>query len=129
MLRIGRVTNVYPEGRVKVQYEDLGSTSKPLSMLTFNREYSLPKVGERVITLHMDNSPSKGFVLGTYFDGGGIPAIASSGYKKELDNASISSEGGNIVIEANGNLILKCSYQDTSLEALIKRIEALESRI
>lgn len=47
--RIGKVTKVYPgEGRVKVTFEDSGSSSLPLAVLTMNKEYSMPSVGDRV---------------------------------------------------------------------------------
>ena len=37
--RIGRVTKVYPaEGRVKVTFEDSGSSTLTLAMLTMNKE-------------------------------------------------------------------------------------------
>ena len=63
-VRIGKVTNIYPsQGKVKVLYEDEGNTSLPLPMLTMNREYSMPLAGERVVTLHMENGSSKGFIL------------------------------------------------------------------
>lgn len=82
--RIGKVTKVYPgEGRVKVTFEDSGSSSLPLAVLTMNKEYSMPSVGDRVITLHMENGTSKGFVLGTYY-GGGMQPKANSGYRKDF---------------------------------------------
>lgn len=83
-LRIGRVTNVYPStGRVRVMYEDEKNASLPIAMLTMNREYSMPLVGERVVTLHMDNGSSKGIVLGTYY-GGGMQPKATEGYRKDF---------------------------------------------
>lgn len=82
--RIGRVTKVYPaEGRVKVTFEDSGSSSLPLAMLTMNKEYSMPNIGDRVVTMHMENGSSKGFVLGTYY-GGGMQPRASAGYRKDF---------------------------------------------
>ena len=39
MIRIGTVTNVYPEnGKVKVYYEDSESSSLPLPMMSINKE-------------------------------------------------------------------------------------------
>lgn len=82
--RIGKVTNIYPStGKVKVMYEDEGSASLPLSMLTMNQEYSMPAVGDRVVTMHMENGSSKGFVLGTYY-GGGMQPKANAGYRKDF---------------------------------------------
>lgn len=83
-LRVGKVTNIYPTtGKIKVMYEDEGSASLPLSMLTMNNEYSMPAVGERVVTVHMANGSSKGFVLGTYY-GGGMQPKANGGYRKDF---------------------------------------------
>lgn len=83
-IRIGKVTNTYPStGKVKVMYEDEGSASLPLSMLTMNQEYSMPAVGDRVVTIHMENGSCKGFVLGTYY-GGGMQPKANAGYRKDF---------------------------------------------
>lgn len=99
--RIGKITNVYPStGRVKVVYEDEGNTSLPLPMLTMNQEYSMPSVGDRVVTLHMENGSSKGFVLGTYY-GGGMQPKANSGYRKEFGGgAHATCRGGSYLLQA-----------------------------
>lgn len=86
--RVGTVTNIYPStGKVKVTYEDEKNTSLPLSMLTMNQEYSMPAVGDRVVTMHMENGSSKGFVLGTYY-GGGMRPKASAGYRKDFGSGA-----------------------------------------
>ena len=83
-MRIGKVTNIYPStGKIKVMYEDAKNASLPLAMLTMNQEYSMPSVGDRVVTMHMENGSSKGFVLGTYY-GGGMQPKANSGYRKDF---------------------------------------------
>jgi len=125
--RIGKVTNVYPSaGKVRVEYEDEGNTSVPLSLLTMNQEYSMPAVGEKVVTIHLDNGSSKGFVLGTYY-GGGVQPKANGGYRKDFGkdayavcidglyrlfagNAEIRGEesavlsGGGAVVSADGDV-------------------------
>lgn len=84
IMRIGTVEKIYPTtGKVKVMYEDARTASLPLAMLTMNQEYSMPTVGDRVITMHMQNGSSKGFVLGTYY-GGGMQPKANSGYRKDF---------------------------------------------
>lgn len=66
-IRIGKVTNVYPStGKVKVLYEDDGNASLPISVLTIGKDPPVLSVGDRVVTIHMENGSSKGFVLGTY---------------------------------------------------------------
>lgn len=99
--RIGKVTNIYPStGKVKVLYEDEESASLPLSMLTMNQEYSMPAVGDRVITMHMENGSSKGFVLGTYY-GGGMQPKANTGYRKDFGSgAYVICLGGAYLLSA-----------------------------
>lgn len=85
--RIGRVTNIYPDkAKVKVEFEDEKNTSMPIPYMTFNREYTMPKVGDRVITMHLENGSSKAFVLGTYFSGGGWDPRTDEGYRKDFDD-------------------------------------------
>jgi len=100
-LRIGKVTNVYGStGRLKVEYEDAGNSSCEIAMLSMNNEVSMPKVGDRVVTLHMSNGSSKGFVLGTYY-GGGLQPKASSGYRKDFSNgAYATSKNGSYNLKA-----------------------------
>lgn len=89
-LRIGKVTNIYPTtGKIKVMYEDERCASLPLSMLTMNNEYSMPAVGDKVVTVHMANGSSKGFVLGTYY-GGGMHPKANAGYRKDFGSGAYS---------------------------------------
>lgn len=101
-LRVGKVTNIYPStGKVKVMYEDAKNASLPLSMLTMNNEYSMPAVGDRVVTAHMGNGSSKGFVLGTYY-GGGTQPKANSGYRKDFGGgAYATSQNGAYEMYAN----------------------------
>lgn len=121
-MRVGKVTNIYPsEGRVKVQYEDEKSTSLPLAMLTMNQEYSMPSVGDRVVTMHMENGSSKGFVLGTYY-GGGMQPKATSGYRKDFgkgayvicsggayrltaSKVNLASSGASVSLGANASMV------------------------
>lgn len=129
LIRIGKVTNVYPsEGKVKVLYEDEQNTSLPLSMLTMNGEYSMPAVGERVVTMHMENGSSKGFVLGTYYGGSKKPA-ASSGYRKELgDGAYVSFQNGGYLVHAP-NITLSCSAGTITVAEIINRLASFESSV
>lgn len=158
-IRIGKVTKVYPgEGRVKVTFEDSGSSSLPLAMLTMNKEYSMPGVGDRVVTMHMENGTSKGFVLGTYY-GGGTQPRTSAGYRKDftagcyatckggaytLTGQKVTIQGGGaagltlaadtvlkaetITIEAD-NLTFQCAYGTIAAEELMKRLERIEDQL
>lgn len=157
--RIGRVTNIFPDtGKVKVVYEDEGNTSLPLSMLTMNQEYSMPSVGDRVVTLHMENGSTKGFVLGTYY-GGNVQPKAKAGYRKDFGRgayasfqdgvyllysggASVSMDGGvkidggsvelkaaKKVIISSKDITLRCSYGEVNVEDMMKRIERIEDQL
>lgn len=134
-LRVGKVTNVYPNtGKVKVLYEDKNNASRPLSMLTMNSEYSMPAVGERVLTVHMENGSSKGFVLGTYY-GGSTQPKASSGYRKDLGGgAYVAYQGGKYILNAPavaiqaGSITFTGSTGTITLEELLERLEEIEKR-
>lgn len=135
-LRVGKVTNVFPAfGKVKVLYEDEQNTSRPLSMLTMNDEYSMPPVGARVLTVHMENGSSKGFVLGTYY-GGSTQPKAGAGYRKDFDGgAYVTCQGGeyllhakNITIQAE-SITLSSSKGEMTLEDLIERLEEIEQKL
>lgn len=122
LMRIGKVTNIYPStGKIKVMYEDEKCASLPLSMLTMNQEYSMPSVGDRVVTMHMENGSSKGFVLGTYF-GGGMQPKANKGYRKDFGSGvfatvvgglyrlkasrvDISGSGANVSLGSNASMV------------------------
>lgn len=135
-VRVGKVTNVYPDtGKVKVLYEDTNNTSMPLSMLTLNNEYSMPEIGDRVLTVHMENGSSKGFVLGTYY-GGGMKPTASSGYRKDLGGgAYVSCQNGkyllkakNVTIEAD-NIAFACSGGTITANDIIKNLGDIEEEL
>lgn len=105
--RIGKVTNVYPAtGKVKVMYEDEGSASLPLAMLTMNQEYFMPAVGDKVVTMHMENGSSKGFVLGTYY-GGGMKPKANIGYRKDFGGGAYSTCRSGTYMLSAGSVSMK----------------------
>lgn len=135
-VRIGKVTNVYPAtGKVKVYYEDEGNTSRQLPMLTMNNEVSLPSVGDMVLTIHMPNGSSKGFVLGTYY-GGNTKPKATSGYRKDLGggayvtckNGTYTLKADNIIIQAD-SITLKGSTGQITVDDLIRRLNSIEQKL
>ena len=90
-MRVGKVTQVFPRtGKIKVVYEDENNASLQLSMLTMNQEYLMPQVGDKVVTMHMENGSSKGFVFGTYY-GGGMQPKANSGYRKDFGSGAYAT--------------------------------------
>ena len=150
-IRIGKVTNIYPStGKVRVMYEDENSTSLPLSMLTMNQEYSMPAIGERVVTIHMENGSSKGFVLGTYY--GSAEPKASVGYRKDFEDGAyaickdrlyrlfaggvsltgsreVILESDEVILIKAENVTLQCSYGTITAEEIIKRLERIEDQL
>lgn len=135
-MRIGKVTNIYPsDGKVKVLYEDEKNASLPLSMLTYNQEYSLPKVGDKVVTMHMENGSSKGFVLGTYY-GGGTQPKANAGYRKDFGGSAYAkcAEGayflnaGTITLNAD-EVTLTCVSGSIKVSELIKKLEEMDKML
>ncbi len=136
LTRVGKVTNIYPNtGKVKVMYEDSKSSSLPLAMLTMNGEYSMPNTGDKVVTLHLENGSSKGFVLGTYY-GSGTPPKAKAGYRKDFgekvyvtcNEGSYVLKGEEIVLDAE-SVVLQCSYGTVTLKELLKRMERIEEHL
>ena len=135
-LRVGKVTNVYPaSGKIKVLYEDKQNTSRPLPMLTMNDEFSMPPVGARVLTVHMENGSSKGFVLGTYY-GGSTQPKASAGYRKDFGGgAYVTCQGGEYILHAKNitiqaeSITLASSSGEMTLEDLIERLENIEEKL
>lgn len=127
LMRIGKVTNIYPTtGKIKVMYEDEKCASLPLAMLTMNREYSMPAVGDKVVTMHMENGSSKGFVLGTYY-GGGMQPKANSGYRKDFGGGAYAISGGGAYLLNALEIVLKAAGAGVSLSdnASILGTEAL----
>lgn len=141
MLRVGTVTNVYPDtGKVKVYYEDTESSSLPLPMISMNKEQSMPEAGDTVITLHMTNGSSQGFCLGTYFDD---DYEGSTKYTKEFDNkAYVECDEGKYILRCEGitleakevmleakDIMLKCENGSITLSELLKKLDSHEKRI
>lgn len=128
IVRVGKVTNVYPvKGKVKVLYEDRNQASAEIPMLTFNEEFKMPAVGDRVLTLHMENGKSKAFCLGTYWNANKVPPEAR--YRKDLgDGAYIERNGSEVNIYAP-SLVFSSSAGSVSLADLLERINLLERKI
>lgn len=157
-MRIGKVVKIYPNtGKVQVVYEDENNASLQLSMITMNQEYSMPAVGDRVLTMHMENGSSKGFVIGTYY-GGGMQPKANNGYRKDFGSGvfatcksgvyrlsagsvEISASDAHLILDTKSvleadtliiradDLTLECSYGKETVENILKRIERIEDQL
>lgn len=130
IVRIGTVTNVYPdEGRVRVLYQDREETSVKLPLLAL--EYKMPKIGDAVITLHMEGR-SSGFVLGKYYGENNPPTDPEYSFVKELgDNTFIKCKDGKYRI-ISPKIIFQTDAGTISVEELItlrNRVTDLENRV
>lgn len=141
IVRIGKVTNIHAkQGKVTVTYTDLGKTSRPLPCMTFGGEYKLPKIGDTVLTLHLQNGSSKGFVLGTFWSDVNKPKeTGEQVYYRELENDAYEKQDGRELRLYSPDLILMCEKGEVTIEQLLalmekadnleRRIAALEGRI
>lgn len=134
IIRIGKVTNVYPAtGKVKVLYEDTKNTSVKLPMLTLNNEYKMPVIGSHVLTCHLQNGSSKGFVLGTYWSDNNIPPETGTGvYRKDMGGGVYAkSSNGTYRLNASNIQLVADSGTVTvdMLVAALERIARLEEKI
>lgn len=131
IVRIGKVTNIYPaKGKVKVLYEDRKQASAEIPMLTFNEEYKMPSVGDRVLTLHMENGGSKGFCLGTYWNANKLPTEAN--YKKDLGGGAYIKRSNSEVTVYAPTLILSSRAGTINLDTLIElteKVQELEQKV
>ena len=89
-IRIGRVSSVnYDTGMMRVVYNDKGKTvTKELPFLNYNEEYTMPTIGEQVLTAHLSNGNSRGVVVGKMWNKKNRPAESGKGiYRKELSRS------------------------------------------
>lgn len=89
-IRIGRVSSVnYDTGMIRVVYSDKGKeVTKELPFLNYNDEYTMPKVGEQVLTAHLSNGNSRGVVMGKMWNRANRPAESGKGiYRKEFSRS------------------------------------------
>lgn len=126
--RVGKVTSVDgATGKAKVTYEQ-DNTSMPLSVVSQGGEYKMPDVGDMVLTLHLENGSSKGFIIGAYYGGTKTPK-ATSGYRKDYDdNASLVCSSGNITLKAK-EITIETDYGSETFTNILKRIERLEDAL
>lgn len=133
--RIGTVSSVDAEtGMVSVIYQDRdGEVTELLPYATFNDEFKLPRLGEKVVVLHLSNGGEMGVILGTYWNesnAAGNPGI----YHKDLGgSAYIDYNDGTLTIAAEHIHISSSSgaetYQGLEMEALLKKLHDHEKRV
>lgn len=85
--RIGTVSKVNKKsGMVSVLYEDRsGKVTQLLPFLSFNDEYKMPKVGDKVSVMHLSNGMEMAVVLGKYWNEANKPVDPEDTYRKQFD--------------------------------------------
>lgn len=130
--RIGTVSSVDADtGMVSVMYQDRdGEVTQLLPYATFNDEYKLPKVGTKVVVIHLSNGSEMGIVLGTYWNRGNPAGNPGSYLKKIGEKAYFMYQDGLLTIEAE-RVCISSAQSRKSFEAgeLVKQIEAMEKRL
>lgn len=73
--RIGRISSLnYEAGTARVTYEDRdNAVTDELPMLAFGFTYWMPRVGDPVLVLHMENGLESGVILGRYYCAENVP--------------------------------------------------------
>lgn len=145
IVRVGKISSIdYGTGMVRVTYSDRdSSTTTDMPYINFNNEYSMPKIGEQVLAVHMSNGTSRGIVIGTMWNQNNVPPVSGEGvYRKEYSNKSgkayseysdasgtysivvpgISLSGKNISLKATSTLSLADGSYSTTLSYIMGQI-------
>lgn len=128
LIDIGIVSAIYPErASAKVRFEDVDMISRELPIMVngaeHNKQYWMPKVGEMVICLFLENS-TKGFIAGSWYsDDDEKPANDENKQVIQFQNGTkIVADTKANTIEVSGNkplnitLNLPVVINDTSLK-------------
>lgn len=137
--RIGTVSHVdLKTGMISVVYEDRnGEVTDLLPYATFNDEYKLPKLGAKVIVMHLSNGGEMGIAFGTYWNESNTaknPKLNPKLYHKDLgDDAYIEYDGNTLTIASKHTRLQSLSgketYQEFEVEELLQKIHSHEERI
>lgn len=87
--RIGIVSSIdYDRGMVSVTYPDRdNSTTKMFPYLCPSGDYSMPKVGDSVMVVHLSSGSASGVVLGTFWDAAHKPQnTGKTVHRKQLSD-------------------------------------------
>lgn len=132
VIRVGIISAVDEKnGTARVYYPDRGSTTAPLQLFAFRKEYAPLKAGDQVLVLHLSNDTSSGIIMGRFW-GSEEPPPQNVDYKKnfsentyaELSDQVFTLYGTEIRLEGpEGSITL------TKLLELERRVEELERRL
>lgn len=130
--RIGIVSSVDANtGMASVIYQGGdGEVTQLLPYATFNDEYKLPKIGAKVIVLHMSNGSEAGIVLGTYWNHHNSAENPGQYHKKLGDNAYFDYDGNTLTIAAECIRFLSTeSETDVELAKMTAAINDIKNRL
>lgn len=91
LIRIGKISTVnYAAGTASVVFTDRNNEASA-NFPFFSMAYEMPKVNDTVVVIMLQNSTTKGFILGVPFSGKKIPAESGQGIfcKEFQDGTSI----------------------------------------
>ena len=128
-IRIGKISKIdYKSGMVKVVYEDRDDAVTDLMpVLTFNAEYKMPQLEERVLVVQLSNNDTACVCLGSLWDQDNKPQSQGKGiYLKEYGEIpaeayeSYNSNTGELTIKAD-KIIFESAAGRISLADIINR--------
>ncbi len=78
MIRSGIVSSInYKEVSARIKFQDAPGVSRELKILqphtNLEKEYSMPSIGEEVVCIFLPNSPSTGYIVGSFYSGKNLP--------------------------------------------------------
>ena len=130
--RIGTISSVDLEtGMVSVLYEDRGGeVTELLPYATFNDEYKLPKVGAKVVVIHLSNGGEMGVVLGTYWNKRNLGKKHGAYHKEIGEGAYYDFDKGTLSIAAE-HIRFICTNEDKELSVadLIADITKIKQKL
>lgn len=130
-IRVGTVSSVNAAaGTVKVFYEDRGDgATGDMPYASFGGMYKMPKKGDMVVVLHLENGASAGIVMGGFWNGTNKPPISGeTAFWMDLAaGAFIKAMGGNITI--SGSSITLSGGGTITVADIIKKLDDHEKRI
>ncbi|USG67453.1 phage baseplate assembly protein V [Brevibacillus ruminantium] len=125
MIRVGRVSSVYPErSTARVTFEDQTNVvSHELDVIgrgsLLTKDYWLPVPGEQVLCLFLPNGNAQGFILGSCFNKEDKPPVRDAGkrhlrfadgawieYDQKTHTLTIDLEKPDGIVVLNGRLIV-----------------------
>lgn len=134
-IRIGTVSSTDSEtGMASVIYQDKGGeVTQMLPYATFNDEYKLPKIGAKVVVVHLSNGSEMGIILGTYWNKSNSAQNPGDYHKKLSDRAYFNYDNGELTIAAEHTFIESldgaAGFQKFEVEALLREIDDIKKRL